>query len=227
VWSPDGEWIYFSSNKGDSYDLFKVAADGSEQPVQLTDDEFNQFPNSIAPDGKTLVYTQVNKETAQDLMMMPLEGNGEPETFLSTSFMEYGGKVSPDGKWLVYGSNESGDWEVYVRPFPEGRGEWRISDSRSAHPRWSSKGDEIFYRSALGIAGAAVEIQGDTFRAKRPEALFDGNFVALFPSYDFDVAPGGESFVLFKGVDSSEIVDHVVLITNWFPKLEETFAAAP
>jgi len=224
VWTPEGEMIYFSSSRGSSYDIFRVAADGSEQSVQLTEDELEQYPNSINPDGQILVYTEVTKDNAQDIMMMPLEGDGEPQVFLSTSFAEYGGKVSPDGNWLVYGSNESGDWEVYVRPFPEGRGEWRISDGRSSHPRWSSTGTEILFRTPLGIAAASVEIDNGSFRAKRPEQLFDGNFVSLFPSSDFDVAPGAESIVMMGGTDSADIVDHIVLITNWFPELAETFA---
>ncbi|MBV8475840.1 MAG: PD40 domain-containing protein [Acidobacteria bacterium] len=32
------------------------------------------------------------------------------------------GQFSPDGKWVVYSANESGQWEIYVTSFPEGRG---------------------------------------------------------------------------------------------------------
>ncbi len=227
VWSPDGEWIYFSSARGDSADLFRVAADGSEQPVQLIEDDLNQNPSSISPDGTVLVYSQQMKDTQWDIMTMPLDGEGEPESFLSTPFTEYGGVVSPDGKWLAYGSDESGDWRVYVRPFPTGRGEWQISDGRSGYPRWSRRGDEIFFRTANGVASASVEISGDSFRAKRPEVLFEGNFVNLFPSFDYDVAPDGETFVMLQGLSSGDKTDHVVMITNWFPELEETFATGP
>ena len=227
TWSPDGEWIYFSSNRGASTNIFRVAADGSEQPVQLTDDDLNQRPTSISPDGKTLVFSQQMAETQWDIMTMPLDGEGEPEVFLSTPFAEGAGKVSPDGKWLAYMSNESGEFQIYVRPFPTGRGEWQISDDVSIYPRWSTGGNEIFFRTATGIASAAVDLSGDTFRAKRPEILFEGNFVTLFPNSDYDVAPGGDSFILFQGLSSGDITDHVVMITNWFPELEETFASQP
>jgi serine/threonine-protein kinase len=225
TWSPDGEWIYFMSDRGESYDIFRVAADGSELPVQLTETELDQFPDSISPDGSTLVYTQVNAEGDWDLMTMPIAGDGEPTVFLSTQFNEYGGEVSPEGKWLAYGSNESGSAEVYVRPFPAGRGEGRISDGgRATYPNWSSKGDEIFFRTAGGLAAASVDLSGGSFRSKRPKVLFEGAFVDLVPAFDYSVAPDNQSFVLFQGLDSKDKMDHIVMITNWFADLEQTFS---
>lgn len=227
VWSPDGEWIYFASRGGDSYDIFRVAADGSEQPVQLTEEENSQRPTSISPDGKWLVYTETTKENAADIMVLPLDGEGEPQVFLSTPFAEVGARVSPDGNWLAYHSNESGRWEIYVRPFPTGRGEWKISSEISAYPRWSSRGDELFFRSTNGVSVASVDTTEGSFRAKRPRKLFEGEFVNLFPSWDYDVFPDSRNFVMFQGLSSSDKVDHVVMITNWFPELEETFATTP
>ena len=229
VWSPDGEWIYFQSDRGKSYDLFRVAADGSEQPVRLTEGDLDQVPSSVTPDGKTLIFSQVNPESSSDIMTMALESEGEPEIFLSTTFIEYGGKVSPDGKWITYGSNESGSWEAYVRPFPAGRGEWQISTGgeRASYPTWSSDQKQIFYRTAVGMSVASVETAGDTFRAKRPETLFESRFVDLFPNLDFDVAPGSEYLVMFQGSNSADTVDHVVMVTNWFKELEQMFTATP
>ncbi len=225
VWSPDGEWIYFRSDRGNSYDIFRVAADGSEQPVRLTENDLDQAPTSLTPDGETLVFSQIHSENGWDIMTMPPTGEDEPEVFLSTPFIEYGGKVSPNGKWLTYGSNESGSWEAYVRPFPSGRGEWQISagGERASYPMWSSDQTRIFYRTAVGISVAAVELNGDTFRAKRPETLIESRFVDLFPSLDFDVAPGAEYLVMFQGSNSADTVDHVVLVTNWFDELEQMF----
>jgi Tol biopolymer transport system component len=228
VWSPDGEWIYFTSNRGESYDIFRVAADGSEQPAQITETDLDQFPDSVTPDGKTLVYTEFNAEGDTDLMTLPIDGEGEPTVFLTTKFSEYGGRISPDGNWLAYGSDESGGQEVYVRPFPSGRGEWQISDGgRATYPSWSSKGDEIFYRTGTGISFASVDITGDTFRSKRPETMFEGSFVDLVPAYDYTVTPDAQRIIMFQGLGNSDITDHVIMITNWFADLEQTFANKP
>ena len=229
VWSPDGEWIYFQSDRGNSFDIFRVAADGSEQPVRLTETDSDQAPTAVTPDGKTLVFSQINPESNFDIMTMPIGGDGEPEVFLGTSFIEYGGRISPDGKWIVYGSNESGGFEVYVRPFPTGRGEWQISTGgqRATYPTWSSDQRKIFYRTAVGMSAASVETTGETFRAKRPEELFEARFVDLFPSQDYDVAPGSEYLVMFQGSNSADTIDHVVMVTNWFDELDQMFTATP
>jgi serine/threonine-protein kinase len=228
VWSPDGEWIYFQSDRGNSYDIFRVAADGSEQPVRLTETDSDQAPSDVTPDGKTLIFGQINPESSWDIMTMPIDGDGEPEVFLSTTFLEYGGRVSPDGNWITYGSNESGGFEVYVRPFPAGRGEWQISSSgqRATYPTWASDQTQIFFRTAVGMASASVDSAGGTFRAKRPGTLFESRFIDLFPNQDYDIAPGSEYLVMFQGSNSADTIDHVVLVTNWFDELDQLFTTA-
>src|SRR5262249_51547103 len=66
---------------------------------------------------------------------------------LKTPFEERDGQFSPDGKWIAYQSNESGRFEIYVRPFPGPGGKIQISTSGGAQPRWNKNGKEIFYVS--------------------------------------------------------------------------------
>ena len=69
------------------------------------------------------------------------------ETLLATEFGELNGELSPDGRWMAYQSNQSGQFEVYVRPFPNvDDGQWLISPSGGTHPLWASNGRELFYR---------------------------------------------------------------------------------
>ena len=53
-----------------------------------------------------------------DLWVLPLKGTQAPQPFLRTRFTEVGPKFSPDGRWIAYVSDESGQYEVYVRPYP-------------------------------------------------------------------------------------------------------------
>jgi Tol biopolymer transport system component len=57
-----------------------------------------------------------------DLVVMPLEGNRKSEPLVASEFQETQGQFSPDGKWIAYTSNESGQYEIYVEPFPRGSG---------------------------------------------------------------------------------------------------------
>jgi Tol biopolymer transport system component len=46
---------------------------------------------------------------------------------------------------VAYQSDESGQLEIYVRRFPDADGLQEISVNGGVHPKWSPKGDELFY----------------------------------------------------------------------------------
>ena len=71
----------------------------------------------------------------RDLIILPLDGDVDtPEVFLSTPFEERGVSFSPDGRWLAYVSDESGQSEVYVRPYPGPGGEEIVSSGGGERP---------------------------------------------------------------------------------------------
>jgi Tol biopolymer transport system component len=86
-------------------------------------------------------------------LVEPSTGLGRPEPaeertpfpFVQTSFDEGQGQFSPDGRLVAYASNETGRYEVYVRPFPGPGGKWRASTGGGIYPRWRRDGEELFY----------------------------------------------------------------------------------
>ena len=66
------------------------------------------------------------------------------------------GRVSPDGRWLAYVSDESGQPEIYVAPFPEVQGKTAISTGGGTRPFWRADGQELFYLGADGSVMAAT-----------------------------------------------------------------------
>ena len=73
---------------------------------------------------------------------------------MQTTFNELNGEISPDGRWMAYQSNESGQDEIYVRPFPDAdRGRWQMSTGGGTRPLWARSGKELFY---LGPSGAVM-----------------------------------------------------------------------
>ncbi len=89
------------------------------------------------------------------------DGSGwEPHSFLQTPFDEQGARFSPDGHYVAYVSNESGQNEVYVRPFPEGGRKVTVSSNGGRQPRWSRDGKELFY--VEGQTLLAVSVSSDS-----------------------------------------------------------------
>ena len=154
AWSPDGTEIVFSSQIGDSSrNLYLTAADGSGRPERLTESDAHQEAASWSSNG-FLAFLEKRTDGPRDIMILQMDGDSEPEPFLETPFSEVWPSFSPDANWLAYASNETGSFEVYVRPFPTGDRRIQGSNGRSEAPVWSPNGEQLFYhRPVDGIRG--------------------------------------------------------------------------
>jgi Tol biopolymer transport system component len=161
-------------------------------------------------------------------MMLPMEGDREPQPFITSPSVEISPNFSPDGKWLAYVSIEPGPNHVYVSPYPNPDVKYLVSEEEGGEePVWSPDGTELFYRS--GSRMMVVLVQTDpTFRAGRPEILFEGRYVTSrvmrsIPYYD--ISPDGQRFLMIKAVEGSTGQINVVL--NWFEELKRLVPTEP
>ena len=225
VWTPDGQWITFVSNRGDSRALYRKPADGSGQAELLTESEYqmNPGPNSWSPDGSVLAF-RTGGPTAgnSDIWILPMEGDREPQPFISSPEIERGPVFSPDGRWLAYALTETGRYNVYVTPYPEPDVKWLVSDEDGGiEPVWSSNGSELFYRRGEEIMVVSVATE-PTFSAGKPSVLLEGSSYrssVISPGIPYyDISPDGQRFLMLKKEQGTETQIHVVL--NWFEELK-------
>ena len=201
VWSPDGERVVFTSYRDGNPNVFWKAADGTGEAERLTTGATSQISSSWSPDGTTLVLAVQHPETQFDIAVLSPDGEHVSETLIQTEFSEYYPEVSRDGRWLAYVSDESGQREVYVRPFPNtDTGKWQVSRGGGQRPAWAPDGRELFYRRLADSAMMAVPIETEpTFAPGNPVVLFDA---AAFPVVGgprrYDVAPDGQRFLMIK-----------------------------
>ncbi len=153
---------------------------------------------------------------------MRLEGDRKPEIFLRSRFDEYTPVFSPDGLWIAYVSRESGQVEIYVRPFPGPRGKWQVSAGASQlpFPRWSRDGRELFYRNGNQMMVAPVRT-GESFSAGTPQALFEGSF-----GFGYDVTADGQRFVMVQLEEQAGDTTQLNFVFNWFDEVRRRVAAA-
>jgi serine/threonine protein kinase/Tol biopolymer transport system component len=179
VWTNDGRRIVFSSagRDGGPMSLHWQAADGSGEAEPLTQSKNRQVAGSWHPNGTLLAFTETTERAESDLLILPLEGDdetgwtpGAPTVFLQTPFWERAPMFSPDGRWIAYLSDESGRWEVYVRPFPGPGAKTQISAGGADTLAWSSRDPAIFYGTDDGtIMTVRYRVEHGSFHAATPQ----------------------------------------------------------
>jgi hypothetical protein len=150
--------------------------------------------------------------------------------FRQTPFREVYGEFSPDGRWVAYHSNESGNIEVYVRPFfvPSSDGtaataQWQISTAGGIYPVWGRAGNELFYLNPDGDMMRVPITAGDgVIESGEPERLFSSRIlnggVDVQQGRQYDIAPDGR-FLINAVLDDADTP--ITLIQNWNPDVRQ------
>ncbi|HUQ93974.1 MAG TPA: hypothetical protein VM120_20005 [Bryobacteraceae bacterium] len=204
IWMPGGKQLIWTSSRGGEYELYRHDSLLLKQPA-------SQYPRSISPDGKWLLYTHADKK--RELYLLNLEGEPKPKTVFSDSrYWTEGGRFSPDGRYFAYVSNEGGPFEVYVASVEDPAKRWKVSRELAngwggggSGPRWRGDGKELYYM--MGDAMIAVEVSTEgTFKPKAVRRLYAvpgmmGNFPDEAPWLaKYDVAADGQKFVFVRKV---------------------------
>jgi len=211
IWSPDGKRIVFIS-RGGADGMFSIAADGSAtKPERLIGSQKPDVPRDWSPDGAVILFSE-----AGQLQLLNL-ADGKTRRWLQTPFGEVDGRFSPDGHWLAYTSDQTGNEELWVRPFPGPGAPVRVSADGGRDPVWSSDGKELFYRSGLKVLSARV-VPDAGFRVEPPRMLFEGGFDGE-SQRAYDVSPDGRFIMMEIEPSDSTTSASIVVVLNWVEQL--------
>ena len=122
---------------------------------------------------------------------------------------------------MTCSSAESGTFEVFVQPFMAAGQRTQISQGGGVHPRWKSDGRELMFWAypVGGIASAALEFSGDTFRAAAPRSLFPIPPLTLTDGRPhYDVTRDGKRFLL-RQPNRLRRGAEIRVIANWVERL--------
>ena len=214
VWSPDGKRLAYESSRTGTHQVFVQQADGTGDAIQVTTGEYDHYLCDWSPDGQHLVYVEWHPQTGADLWTLRLDGRTPPRLFLRSPFNEKQAAFSPNGRWLAYVSDESGQNEVYVQPFPGPGPKQQVSADGGEEPAWSRPGRQLFYR----IGGRMMVVNvGDSgaFSVDRPRRLFEGLFYyTAVPNRTYDVRPDGQ-FVMVGEPELEYATRQINIVLNW------------
>ena len=217
-WSPDGRTVLF--NRPGSGPLQTVPADGSVLPSTVAGPRGNLAQYS--PDGAWIIYVR-----GGDIFGRRTSGDTTEVALVRDPISQSLPAISPDGRWLAYASDESGTFQVYVRPFPDTKVTKRqVSTAIGYAPRWSRSGRELFFHQedALGMRSlySVAVLPGAAFSAGTPTKLFATMPFGPMGTHHFDVSPDGRRFLFTRVVGSGQgpmAPDRIVVVQGFATEL--------
>jgi serine/threonine-protein kinase len=224
VWTPDGKTVVFASTRTGVYNLYAQPADGTGPAIRLTDGGNTQAPDSVTPDGASVLGREVRPNTKADIVRVAMGARGgSSDALIDSRFDEWNADVSPDGRFIAYQSDDSGRMEVYVQPYPRlGDGRWQISLTGGSQPQWTRGGRELLYLDDGGrLSSVTVSTDGTRVDVGRPVTLFTTRYAghgdSAFRSYD--VSRDGQRFLMIKDADDRASSPALVVVQNWVEEL--------
>ena len=223
VWSRDGQSIVFLSDRDKVFGIYRKPADGSREPELIHRSNLEVVTTSASPDG-IVAFSRGPQTGARDIWTVNLSDRSATE-FLATAAMEHMAMFSPDGKWIAYASNESGQTEVYVRPYPKVEGRVsRVSQDGGTAPIWAPDSSALYYRNAKGMLMAApVQLSPVlTIGTARPLFQVSSKFRPPGNTAAYDITPDGKRFVMTTLPDIADRTpEQIHVVVNWREELKQ------
>ena len=228
VWSADGTYVAFQSDRDGAPAIFRQRSDGSSIAERLTtpDKESAHVPESWSSDGKHLLYS-VSKAATNTIWAYSLESKKGVQIPDVETPIRPSPSFSPDGQWIAYTTSTAGGQnQVFAQPFPPTGAKYRIG--AGTRPLWSRSGKEIFYYR--GDGGTLFK----TVIATRPGLTLSNETALPFNvllgrgpggfGRDADIMPDDKRFVAVvvpSGASGAAGIRRFDVITNWFEELKQ------
>jgi Tol biopolymer transport system component len=219
VWSPRGDRIAFASIRNGLLQFAARATADTDDEETLLELSKDAFLTDWSDDGRFLLYFTPDPKTGTDIWVLPQDTH-VPKVFLATAANEMWGQFSPDGRWIAYQSNETGRFEIYLRPFPGPGAAIPISTAGGVYVRWARDGKELYYLAPdATMMAVPIRRTPNTLSADAPVALFKtrrvgGGVNVIGFGHQYDVAPDGRFLI---NVEPEGTQRPITLVMDWKP----------
>jgi Tol biopolymer transport system component len=215
VWSPDGRQIAFSSNRSGKANPYRINADATAGEESLVSSDYNLFPTDWSADGKLIALQRgPSKEEKWSIWILPLFGSRKPYLWIRSDADLQLGKFSPDGHWMAFVSDESGEQQVYIRPFPGPGGRTQVSlHGCNGEAFWRRDGKELYFMS-LDSRVMAVELSrsGSSMKVGKMREVFDARARGI--RFVRGITPDNQRLLgVYKPSDARPA--DLTLVTDW------------
>ncbi|MET0648951.1 MAG: hypothetical protein ABW208_20265, partial [Pyrinomonadaceae bacterium] len=211
VWSPDGKFLYFASDRGGSMNLWRVPfeeqsgrATGPPEPLSAPSPYAQQV--AFSRDGRRAAYVnQLSRTNIFKVEFNPYKESIKGEPVAVTQGFKHASEpnLSPDGEWFVYSSQGEKQEDIYVVGKDGADSPRKLTDDvhKDRSPRWSPDGTRIvFYSNRSGRFEAwMIRADGSDLRQL---TFTEGSSVA-YPS----LSPDGTRLVYNRHAELCTIIE--------------------
>jgi tRNA A-37 threonylcarbamoyl transferase component Bud32 len=226
AWTADGKYVSYSSLRGGPWSLWRRRSDGVGSEELVADVGRNVIDAHWSADGRWLLVA-VGGPPSRDILVMEIGSDTALRPLLAESYHEVQPSVSPDGRWLAYSSTETGDREIFVRPFPDvDDGKWQISQGGGIEPVWSRDGRELYYRSDRNTINVANMANGPGLASHRVVVRAPAGVEFERNGQDrlFELSRDGRRF-LINTAGTGDRSGNLVIVENFITELRAALAA--
>ena len=222
LWTKDGHRLLFFSPLREN-GLFWQAANGTGVADRLA----TGLPSGVTPDGRHVFFSSA--PGALDVMVVTLDASHQVTPLIHTASTERNGVVSANGRWVAYESDSSGEFEIYVKPFPTvSEGQWLVSTAGGTRPLWAPNGQELFFVASDGsLMAVRVDAGGSSWRAASPVRVVEGLYInrTSRSSRNYDVSGDGKRFLMVKPPARQDPAPQIIVVQHWFEELRRLVPA--
>ena len=217
IWTPDGERVAFWGSE------VNWKASNGTGATEVLNQGTQQLPQAFSPDGSELVVLDLSN--GGNLSVIDVAGGDSATVLLGEDYTERNASLSPDGKWLAYQSDETGEFQVYVRPFPNVQeGRWQVSSDGGVWPVWNPMGAELFYVGPTHLM-ALPFVEEEAFSPGPVGEVFAWNY-ATGLTRQIAVDLDGERFLALtapinRSGENSPDLASLTVVLNWSEELRD------
>jgi len=204
TWSPDGEFIAYTSDERGNLDIEVLPLRGGEL-IRVVESVADDAQPSWSPDGASLAFVSARDHEEKklsvaggfgtillqpymnarggDIFLVPALG-GTPAKLVEDGYYP---AWSPDGEKIVFQSIRSGQWDLFVIPAVGGTPTPLTDDAdRDYHPSWSPDGKWIVYGSRAAGTNNIFDVRVVQAEGGQPRVLTTGRSLVVKPTWSAD-----------------------------------------